>query len=122
MKRLPIGIFVLVGLVILGFWTGRSAGKVHGSIVEALEQAARAENWSETAPAVSASRKWEESRMLSAAITDHSALDEIEAGFAQLDIYRRRNDLTHFTATCARLSRLVKALEEGHKLSWENIL
>lgn len=122
MKRLPIGIGVLIGLLLLSFWTGRTSGRIHGSIVNELEKAAKAETWSDTAPAESAKEKWETHRRLSAAITDHSALDEIEAGFAQLTVYRQRGDLTYFTATCARLSRLIEALEEGHKLSWENVL
>ena len=122
MKRLPIGILVLAGLLILGFWTGRRAEAVHGGISEALRSAAEAENWAETAPAQRAKQEWEAHRTLSAAITDHTALDEIEAGFAQLEVYRRRQDLTLFTATCARLSELIAAMEEGHKLSWENVL
>lgn len=122
MKRLPIGIFVLVALVLLGFWIGRAAGKVHGAIAEELDTAAKAENWGQTASADAAREKWDDHRSLSAAITDHTALDEIEAGFAQLEVYRRREDLTHFTATCARLSELITALKEGHELSWENVL
>lgn len=122
MKRLPIGIGVLVGLLILGVWTGRASGKVHGAIVEELNKAAMAEIWEEVIPADRALEKWERHKRLSAAITDHTALDEIEAGFAQLEVYRRRGDLTHFTATCARLSELIAALDEGHKLSWENVL
>lgn len=122
MKRLPIGIFVLVGLLVLCFWTGHQAEIVHGSIIEALTKASEAEIWEQTASAEQARNEWDAHRTLSAAITDHTALDEIEAGFAQLEVYRRQNNLTHFTATCARLSQLISALKEGHELSWENVL
>ena len=122
MKRLPIGIFILIVLIILGIWTGQRTGVVHGSIVEDLEAAAAAKNWAQTVPAETARQTWENHRGFSAAITDHSALDEIEAGFAQLEVYRQRDDLTDFTATCARLSKLITAIREGHKLNWENVL
>ena len=122
MKRLPIGIILLVGLLILGFWIGRTADRIHGAIVEDLERAAAAGNWSETSSAESAQKKWDTHRGLTAAITDHTALDEIEAGFAQLEVYRRQGNLACYIATCARLSRLIAAVEEGHRLSWENVL
>ena len=122
MKRLPIGIAVLVGLLILGFWTSHRAETVHGAIVEALQEAARAENWAQTGAAETARRGWEEHRTLTTAIADHTVLDEIEAGFSQLEAFRRRQDLTQFTATCARLAELISALAEGHKLTLGNVL
>ena len=122
MKRLPIGIIVLAGLLILGVWIGRTADKVHGNIAQELAAAAGAESWSQTAPADDARAAWEAHRSLSAAIADHTVLDEIESYFAQLEVYRRHRDLTQFTATCARLSELISALEEGHRLCWENVL
>ena len=122
MKRLPIGIGVLLSLLALGFWVGRTADRIHGAVAADLEEAAQAQNWEEAASADAAWEKWEEHRGLSAAITDHTALDEIEAGFAQLQVYRRQGDLTHYTATCARLSQLIAALQEGHELSWQNVL
>lgn len=122
MKRLPIGIGLLLVLLVLGFWLGSLADGISEEIAGELEKAACAESWRAGAAVDVAQERWEAHRELYAAITDHGEIDEIEAGFAQAEAYRRRGDLTQFNAVCARLARLVAAMGEAHRLSWENLL
>lgn len=122
MKRLPVGIGLLVVFLVLGFWLGHRADTISRDIAQDLQQAAQAEDWT-AGEAVDAAREgWEANRKLYAAITDHAEMDEIEAVFSQAEAYRRRGDLTQFNAACARLARLIEALGEAHRLSWETLL
>lgn len=126
MRRFWIGVGILVGLLAVGLWAMWVMDDVHGSISENLRQASQAVQefgW-EKADALTDSAKadWEKYWSFSAAMADHTAMDEIDALLAQLDVYRQRENVTAYAAACARLAELIGALEEGHRLSWWNIL
>ena len=99
---------------------------VHRSISDDLRQSAQAaqsDHWAQADTlADSASSSWEENWRFSAAMADHTALDEIDALFAQAEVYRQNREPIAYAAACARLSQLIEALEEGHSLSWWNLL
>lgn len=126
MKRLWLGVGVITALLCCGVWISARSEKVHGSISAQLEQATRAalaEDW----PAVAAITEqthgyWEENLGFSAAINEHTLLDEVEAGFAQLEVYLQRRQATKYAAACAALACRVRVLEEAHRLSWNNFL
>lgn len=126
MNRLWLGIGVLAALLGCSLWvTGRS-GKVHGDISQRLEQAAQAalaEDW----PAVAVMteqihRRWDDNLRFSTAFSEHSLLDEVEAGIARLEVYLSRHQASDYAAQSAALARRVEALEEAHRLSWNNLL
>lgn len=123
MKRLWIGLGVLLALLAAGIWAMEYADRIHGSVSSSLEEAARAavaEDWENAARLQAEAReKWEKRWGVTAALADHTELDEIDAGFARLEIYCRDRHATDFAAQSASLARLVAALGEGHRLSWQ---
>ena len=126
MKRLWIGVGLLVGIVLVGMWTTGKLNRIHIAIAEELlqsAQAAQAGNWVDAdAAAENAAQGWQESWHFSAALADHTVLDEIDGLFAQAEIYRKNRSTVDYAAVCARLAQHVQALQEGHRISWWNLL
>jgi hypothetical protein len=126
MNRFWIGVGLLLALLGAGFWSMFAMDRIHRSIVEDLHQsaeAAQAENWEEAdALAQDATVQWEKSWRFTSAMADHTELDEIDSIFSQTRVYRQDRRSTDYAATCARLAKLIEALEESHKLSWWNLL
>lgn len=126
MKRFWIGLVLLLGLLAAGLWAMVAMDSVHSSISDDLRQSAQAaqsDHWDQADTlAVSATSNWEENWRFSAAMADHTALDEIDALFAQAEVYRQNREPIAYASTCARLAQLIEALKEGHSLSWWNLL
>ncbi|MBQ7416302.1 MAG: DUF4363 family protein [Oscillospiraceae bacterium] len=126
MKRFWIGLALLAGILIAGLWTASRLGTLHTGICRTLEQAASAAGdgrWEQAdALAAQAQSRWQAGWHFSATLADHTALDEIDSLFAQAEVYRQSRCAADYAATCARLSRLIDALQEGHRLSWWNLL
>ena len=126
MKRFWIGIGVLVAILLASFWTTDRLSEMHLSVSEDLERAAQAaqdDRW-EVADTLAgnAREKWEKCWEFSAALADHTLLDEIDGLFAQAEVYRKNRDDVEYAAICGRLANHIEALQEGHKLSWWNLL
>ncbi len=125
MKRLWLGVGVLIVLLGVGIWAMEYAQKMHGQLSEVLEEASRAAmvgDWQQvTEKEAQARKKWEKGWGITAALSDHTELDEIDAGFARLEVYCRDRHGTDFAAESAALARQVAALGEGHRLSWQNL-
>lgn len=126
MKRFWIGLGLLLGILAVGLWTTGEMGRIHTAISVSLMrsvQAAQAGQWSEADEfAANAAEGWEDSWHFSAALADHTVLDEIDGLFAQTEVYRKNRNAVAYAASCARLARYIDALQEGHKLSWWNLL
>ena len=126
MKRLWIGISLLVGIFILGLWTSSRLNRIHTHISDQLAasaQAAQRGQWEQADElAEQANEKWQRHWKFSAALADHTVLDEIDGFFAQAKVYRQNRDDVAYAATCARLSKNIEALQEGHRLTWWNLL
>lgn len=126
MGRFWLGVFLLAALLILGLWVGHSTDITHQAISKSLDLAARqvlagdAEGGLATAQA--ARRRWHRGWNATAAIADHAPMDEIDGLFAQLEIYGQLRTPRELAAVCARLSALVEAIGEAHRLSWWNLL
>ena len=126
MNRFWIGVGLLLALLGAGLWAMGSMNSVHSSISEDLQrsaQAAQAENWDEAdVLARDASARWEENRPFTSSMADHTELDEIDSIFAQAQVYREHRSSADYAACCARLAKLIEALQESHDLSWRNLL
>lgn len=82
-----------------------------------------ADAWEQAADHYTAARSsWERNRRYTAAVADHTPMEEIEAGFAQLEIFLEKREMPHFAALCRELGVLTAAVGEAHELSWQNIL
>lgn len=126
MKRLWIGIIVLSVLLSSGIGITMLIFRTHRPIAKTLQQASHAAisgNWEQaTMQAQQAHRQWKKCRDLTAALADHSVLEEVDSLFAQVQVYTALRDVYSFGAACAHLSRLTQAIAESQLPKWQNFL
>ncbi len=124
-RRFYLGAAVLALLLILGIFNGLWVDKANQQVAQCLiqaEDAARRGN-SDSALALSqqAQELWKESWNRIAVVADHTAMDEIDGLFSQLEHYAREGTAI-FGANCARVRELVSAVADDHRLTWWNLL
>ena len=126
MKRLWIGLGILLLLLALGIGVTKGMETIHTPICEQLrraEAAAAEQDWAEADALSDAARqRWQTWHRFTAAFADHVPMDEIDSLFAELAVYARARDKDHFCAICAQLSQLVRAMAESHSPTWWNLL
>ena len=123
MKRFILGILVLA--VLLGACLGAGAfqASLRESVTRELYRAAEAAG-AGSLPAAhghtrSARLLWEKRRPLTAALCDHTPMEDIENLFAQLALQTDEED---FLSACTGLILRIQALEDAHKLTLQNLL
>ena len=125
-KRWICGLLVLVVLLALGLWIGCSMEALHSPVTEHLNQAARFALQGDMVSAQNkmsrAEKMWHQYRWLTAAVTDHSPMEEIDSIFSQLESYGAADDRVAFASWCSRAGSLVEAIGQAHKLNWQNLL
>lgn len=126
MRRLWLGAALLVILLCLGLWITVSMDRVHEPISALLDRASQAAlegDW-EAADAASqqARETWERHWNLTAAVADHSPMDDIDGLFAQLPIFVQERETADFAAACAQLSKLTHSMGSSHSPTWWNLL
>lgn len=126
MGRLWLGVGLLILLLLLGLWVSAATADIHRPLAESLrqaEEAALSGDWGTAeACAQDAYARWARTWQLTAAIADHTPMDEIDGLFAQLPVYARVREAEDFSAACAELSRRVRAMGDAHSLTWWNLL
>lgn len=126
MRRLWIGVALLVVLLIFGLWTAFVMDSIHQPIGTLLEQAASAalqNDWPLASELCQeAKSQWERRWFITAAVADHTPMDEIDGLFARLPILSEERETADFAATCAQLAKLTQAMGNAHSLSWWNLL
>ncbi len=125
-KRWIGGALVLVVLLALGLWISSSMESLHRPVAYELEQAAQAALRGDMTDGKiwmhKAENRWLQRRWLTAAVADHSPMEEIDSIFAQLKSYEAAHDREAFAAWCSRAASLVKAMGEANALTWQNLL
>ena len=121
MKRCWFGGGLLLILLTAGLLLSLYLSNFHRDLSETMYRAAALtgddrEQAQQTAEEVQ--RKWESRRFLSAVLSDHAPMEEIEENFTLLT---RSTEEEDFRETCLRLSSQLKALGEGQMLTWENL-
>jgi hypothetical protein len=123
MRRIWLGVGVLLGLLVLGLLVMQITARQLGEISEMLEQASETEDWDRAVSLAEKARaEWEQKWHLMATLADHTDMDSIDGLFAQLNAYQRCRAGTDHAAACARLAEAVRDLEENHRFSWWNLL
>lgn len=126
MKRSWIGLGMLVILLAAGLLVTWGMSRCHEPIARELEQAAfqALENdWERAIPVAAAAKtQWESSQRFAACFADHTPMEEIDALFAQMEVYAAAGENAAFAASCAELSKKVEAIGEAHGLMWWNFL
>jgi len=126
MKRFHIGVGILAVILGCGILLTLAMGRIHMPISGQLaraSQCARAEDW-ETARRLTeeAKARWETYRGLTAAVADHVPMEQIDSGFEEAEAFLLQQDANEFSAACAALSRLVKAMADSQSVAWWNVL
>ncbi len=126
MKRLWLGIFILAALAALGIWATVGISHICQPLSDSLNQAAdrvQEGQW-ELALALSqdARQQWEQWQKLTASVTNHQPMEEVDALFGALEVYARQRDALRFADCCARLSAVTSAIAEAQAIYWWNIL
>lgn len=126
MGRGWLGIGILVLFLALGMVISSAADNAHLETAQLLAQAAEKAVGEEfeagTALGLQAKARWERHWDLTASIADHSPMDEVDALFAEMEIYARTGEEPHFAACCKELSLRIEAVADAHRFSWWNIL
>ena len=125
MKRGLIGVSLLLTLLILGllatfYVTGMEgiSETVHASATLALH-----EDWEGAEGLLrKAGEDWQQHRNITAILTDHGTLEEIDSLLAQLEVYGRHRESLPFAVTCTQLEHRLQDLSEAQKLTWWNVL
>lgn len=116
-----LAVFLVLGLILSGV-----TDKVQLPTGELLEQAAEktlAGDFEEgIALGTEARSQWERQWKFTAAIADHSPMDEVDALFAEMEIYASTGEAPHFAACCKELSQRLEAIADAHRFSWWNVL
>ena len=126
MKRGGIGLAILLVLLAAGCFATWFMDKTHARLENTVKKAgtlALAENWEGADRLVRRARQdWEKNRHISAALTDHATLEEIDSLLAQLEIYQGQREKLAFAATCAQIGSYLEDLGDAQDLTWWNLL
>lgn len=126
MKRSWIGLILLLALLAGGIAVTWGMRRCHESVAWDLEGAARTTiqgDWEQgQALMLRAREAWGRSRHITACFADHTPMEEIDALFAQVEVYAAVREETDFAAGCAALAGKVKAMGQAHGASWWNLL
>lgn len=126
MKRLWLGVGILVLFLLAGILLTFSFCRIHAPLAQTLENASQmalSGNWeSACAKARTAKLRWEQYRNFTAAVADHAPLEEMDALFSQLEIYISLSWQGEFAVLCMQLSQMAAAMEESQQLTWWTLL
>lgn len=126
MRRICIGTCILLLLLAVCVLFSWLIPQTHMAISDQLEQAsrfARHADWQQaTQLAEQAFDAWQRAYALTTMVADHEPSEEIDALFAQLEIYTAQHEITNFAATALQLSRLIAAIGNNHNFKLWNLL
>ena len=125
-KRIYFGFALLIGFFLGGLYASKASDNICQPLSDTLEQASQyaQDNQLEKADQliVAANEKWDKYWNRLAIIADHAPMDEINGLFAQAKTYLQTGAREDFAATCSRLSQLISAVSDAHKLTWWNLM
>lgn len=125
MKRSWFGLGLLVVLLAGAILVGTAMDDIQRPVAADLRRAAilSEEDWEAAKSlAAMAEDRWSEKERFCACFADHTPLEEIRQGFAELRVYADSEETPHFAAQCAQLSQRVEAVAKAHGLTWGDFL
>lgn len=126
MKRMYIGIGMLVVLLAVGIGLTAALMAIHAPLADVLDQAGAAAqegNWPEAEKQLArAQEHWDRWRHVTAAAADHRPMEEMEALFSRLDVLAKLRQADEFTSDCVQLARMAEAMADAQRLTWWNLL
>lgn len=125
MKRSRFGALLLVGLLAAGLFSGWLIHRWHDPISEQIREASRlatAGNWEDAQDLTAqAKSRWEHYWHISAAISDHRPMEEVDALFEELEVYGQFRDEVNYAAACSRIAGKLQGISGDNDLKWWNV-
>ncbi len=125
MYRGWLGAGLLALFLALGAVTMELMDRAHLPTGDLLEQAAESALAGDFTQGVNlgmeAKNRWKRQWQATATVADHAPMDDVDALFAEMEIYAAAGEAPHFAACCKELSQRVDAVAEAHRFSWWNI-
>lgn len=125
-KRFWFGVILLLVLISVGIFSVVFMDRVCSPVADTLllaQTLALEGDLSQAVPlAQQAKVQWDARRNLLAVLADHAPMDDMEQQFAELDVYGKQDDATHFAACCGTLAILCRAMVDAHAPAWQNLL
>lgn len=125
MKRSWMGFGLLLLLLLGGFWVTKVMETIHETVEGHLTDAADSaleNHWAQAENAFRlAQESWDRWEHFRACFADHNPVEEIDSGFALLEVYCVTRENAAFAAECKRLARQTAAVGEAHGLVWWNV-
>lgn len=126
MKRIWIGIGLLVVILIAGIWVAETMENIQKPNADDLRRASQLaleEQWPLAEALTKRARDtWEKKWHLTASVANHAPMDEIDGLFAQLKVYAKVRDQISYSGTCAYLAERIEAMGHEHAFHWWNLL
>lgn len=126
MGRGWFGFGVLIVFLVLCLIAGIAMDNAHTPTEQLLQQAAEKTLSGDFDGGISlglqAKSRWDRHWNGTATVADHSPMDEVDALFAEMEIYAKTEEKPHFAAVCKELSQRIQAFADAHRFSWWNIL
>ena len=122
MWRFLFGIGLLALLLGIGLYSAHAIDKGLEPIAITLEQASQAAAPEAKVLLEQARGEWERRWHGTAALADHSPMDEIDSLFSQAQAYAWEEQMADFSAICLRLAQLIRATADEHQPTWWNFL
>lgn len=121
-----IGLIILIVFLALGFVTAAVMDNAHLPTEKLLAQAAEKTLGGEFEEGIAlgfkAKDRWDKHWNGTATVADHAPMDDVDALFAEMEIYATAKEEPHFAACCKELSQRIQAVAGAHRFSWWNIL
>ena len=126
MARGWLGAGILVVFLILGLVLSEVTDNAHLPTGDLLTQAAEKTLAGDLEGGIAlgaeAQKRWQRHWFATAAIADHSPMDEVDSLFAEMEVYARTGEAPHFAACCKELAQRLEAIADAHRFSWWNVL
>lgn len=126
MKRCWFGLALLILLLATGFLSTWYMDACHSRTAETLTEAEHQATLGNFEQAVLLSRhahqQWQNSRRVSAALSDHEPMEQIDSLFDQLKLYAGEKDALGFSALCSQITSGLHAMADAQALNWWNLL
>ena len=121
-----LGAGLLAVFLILGLCLSAFADKVCLPTESLLEHAAEKTLSGDFSGGIAlgaeARTRWENQWSAIASMADHEPMDEVDALFAEMEIYARAGEQPHFAACCKQLARRIHSFADVHRFIWWNML
>lgn len=126
MKRFWLGVGLMAALLALGIFETHKVHALTHPVVDMVEKAGEAAaqaNWEQAAALLEEAQSlWEKHWGFLSAMHHHGPMEEIDSQFSRAEALLESRSSWEFSANCARLAELIRAMGEGHQLNLQNLL